>query len=391
MFIKNRRRISEVGPDKVEGKTRVFTESFEADFPLEELLNRKAITVDKDPLKKMFQGKTVLITGAGGSIGSELSRQIAMIKPEKVIILDHSELNLFNIDSELREMDLQISIETLLMDIKDYQSLERIFKVYRPQMVFHAAAYKHVHLVENNPFTSIINNVVGTKNLVDLSLLNEVSTFVLVSTDKAVNPTSIMGASKRICELIVTEAARESQKRFCAVRFGNVLGSSGSLIPLLKSQIKKGGPVTITDKDMTRYFMMIPEAVSLILKSAEISRPGDINVLRMGEPVRILDLARKVIHLMGKTEEEIPIVFIGKRPGEKLYEELYLCGNELQTEHSDILVLPNGDGLRLSFKENASVVVNRLITHCLNHDPKGLKFLIEIVKADSRIELSEVV
>lgn len=314
------------------------------DIELRDLLCRPQTSTDLSSVRDMVRGKRVLVTGAGGSIGSELARQILSFDPSRLLLLDHAEYNLYEIDRELRShASADGVVVPLLIDIKTIKTLRTVMKEYSPEIVFHAAAYKHVHLVESNPYPSILNNVLGTKNLIDVSEEVGVESFVLISTDKAVNPAGIMGATKRVCELMVAAAGERTKKRYCAVRFGNVLGSSGSLIPLLQQQIKNGGPVTVTHKDMTRYFMLIPEAVSLVLKAATIAKPGDINILRMGEPVKILDITRSLIALMGKTEKEIPIVFTGLRPGEKMFEELYLSGNELNTEHPDILVLPKGD------------------------------------------------
>ncbi len=264
------------------------------DFELAQLLNRSPVDVDMKPVAEMITGHVVMVTGGGGSIGSELCRQIIKMKPHKLIIVDHSELNLYAIDSELQSHK---NIHSLLIDVKDNDALTEVFIAYRPQVIYHAAAYKHVHLVEKNPYPSIINNIQGTKNLIECALEFGIKAFVLISTDKAVNPSSIMGSTKRVCELMVTKAGQLSQVRFCSVRFGNVLGSSGSLVPLLKKQVRAGGPVTVTDPKMTRYFMLIPEAVKLVLKAGQISSPGDLNILRMGEPVKIMDLARKVIAL----------------------------------------------------------------------------------------------
>lgn len=308
---------------------------------LKDLLNRAPVEVDLRPVADQLRNMVVMVTGAGGSIGSELCRQILQMRPLKLIILDHSELNLYNIDSELREVVSDIEIVSILADIKELQSLVKIFNKYSPDYIYHAAAYKHVHLVESNPYSSIINNVVGTKNLIDCALESEVKSFVMVSTDKAVNPVSIMGATKRVCEMLITEAAEKSGSRFCSVRFGNVLGSSGSLIPLLEKQVLSGGPVTITHPEMMRYFMLISEAVKLVLKAGQLSNPGEVYILKMGPPVKVIEMARKVIHLLGKTEKDIPIIFTEIRPGEKLFEELYLVGDETPTEHQDILVLPH--------------------------------------------------
>lgn len=305
---------------------------------LEDLLHRPRHRMDAGVIKAFVQGATVLVTGAGGSIGKEISRQIAELGPKRLLLLDHSELNLFEIDRELGSAAIPF-----LRDIKDKSGLRSVFEKHRPEIVIHAAAYKHVALVEANPAASVLNNVLGTRNLVELAEEYEVARFIQVSTDKAVNPAGVMGATKRVCELLVTEAGQRTGRLFCSVRFGNVLGSSGSLVPLLTNQIQSGGPVTITHVEMQRYFMLIPEAVFLVLKAAIIAEPGDIAVLEMGEPVRIVDIARHLIALLGKTEEECPIVFTQPGPGEKISEELYLRGDEIRTTDPDILVLPRGD------------------------------------------------
>ncbi len=332
---------------------------------LSDLLNRSNVEVDFQGVKELIRGKTVLVTGAGGSIGSELSRQIFSFNPARLLLLDNSEFNLYQIDQELRVAPSERSlIVPLLTDVKDRTRLEEVFKEHVPDIVFHAAAYKHVHLVESNPFTSILNNVLGTKNVLELSEMYGVDDFVLISTDKAVNPAGVMGATKRICEMMINEFGRRTGSRFCAVRFGNVLGSSGSLIPKLKKQIENGEPITITHEEMTRYFMLIREAVALVLKAGSMAKPGEIAILRMGEPVKIVDIAKNLISLMGKTEAQIPIIFTGMRPGEKMFEELYLVGNEINTEHPDVLILPRaGWPMNAEIPQGAALEdrINRII------------------------------
>jgi FlaA1/EpsC-like NDP-sugar epimerase len=314
------------------------------DIELSDLLHRPRHDIDLGKVRQLIRGQTVLVTGAGGSIGSEIARQILSHDPAKLLLLDHSEYALYEIDKELRASTNDFErVVPLLVDLKDFAQMERIIQNYSPDIVYHAAAYKHVHLVENNPGSAIMNNVAGTQNLLESCARSKVHTFVLISTDKAVNPAGVMGATKRVCELLTSAYAAETGRRFCAVRFGNVLGSSGSLIPLLQKQIREGGPVTITHPDMTRFFMLIPEAVSLVLMSSTLARPGDIHVLKMGDPVKILDIARSLMSLMGVNEKQVPIVFTGVRPGEKMFEELYIRGDELTTDHPDILTLPHGD------------------------------------------------
>lgn len=308
-----------------------------------DLLVREAHQMNLDSTRKMVNGKRILITGGGGSIGSEIVRQTLDYGPSQLVILDHAEFNLYLIDSELSSHQNYKSIVPKLLDLKDSESLDLVFKDFRPEIILHAAAYKHVHLVEANPYTAILNNIGGTHHLLSLAEKYQVENFVLVSTDKAVNPVGVMGATKRICEIMTSIKGFKAKKNYCSVRFGNVLGSSGSLIPKLKKQILNSEPITITHPEMTRYFMLIEEAVSLVLKAASIASPGDINVLRMGEPIKIVDIAKTLIQLMGKTESEVRIEYTGLRPGEKMFEELYISGKELNTEHPDILVVPRGD------------------------------------------------
>jgi len=334
-----------------------------------DLLRRPPSQIDVSAVQGMLEGRVVLVTGAGGSIGSELSRQIARFRPARLLLLDHSEFNLYAIDRELRNGSEGDRVVPLLVDIKDQDQLRAVFRAQRPNAVFHAAAYKHVHLVEANPVSSILNNVVGTKHVLDLCEQHAVERFLLISSDKAVNPAGIMGATKRVCERLTAEKARQVGRPYSSVRFGNVLGSSGSVVPLLKSQIEAGGPVTLTHPEMTRYFMLIPEAVSLVLMASFLARPGDIAVLSMGDPIRIVDLAQSLMTLMGKDAGEVPIVFTGIRPGEKLFEELYLTGDELRTPHRDILTVPRGDGDGAAEADPTfRFRMNRLIELALAHD-----------------------
>lgn len=353
------------------------------EIELNDLLARGSRDIDLSLLKLALRDKVVLVTGAGGSIGSELARQIFNCSPQRLLLLDHSEFNLYQIDHELRHsQDQSQNVTPLLVDIKDKGSLKNVFSHYRPDFIFHAAAYKHVHLVEANPYPSILNNILGTKNLIELAEQYDTESFILVSSDKAVNPAGLMGATKRICELLVSDAGQRTGKRYAAVRFGNVLGSSGSLIPLLKRQIEEGGPITITDEKMKRFFMLIPEAVSLVLKAASIAKPADIMVLRMGEPIKIIDIARSLVSLMGKSENEVPIIFTGTRPGEKLFEELYLLGNEINTEDPDILVIPKGDGALAAREERLSLWVDNLIEAAKTANPEALRFVKAIVRSE---------
>ena len=292
----------------------------------EDLLGRDPIKVNKEGISSFIKDKTVMVTGGGGSIGSELCRQIIKYNPKKLLILDIYENNAYEIQMELERHYPEADISTLIGSIRDYDRMEAIFSKYRPDIVYHAAAHKHVPLMEKSPNEAIKNNCMGTLNVVKLSDKYKVDNFVLISTDKAVRPTNIMGATKRICEMIVQTYARKSEHtRFAAVRFGNVLGSNGSVIPLFLKQIEEGGPVTVTHKEITRFFMTIPEAVSLVLQASLFAKGGEIFVLDMGKPVRIYELAENLIRLRGfKPNVDIKIEVIGLRPGEKLYEEILM-------------------------------------------------------------------
>lgn len=291
---------------------------------VEDVLGRKPVELDINKISEYVTGNTVMVTGAGGSIGSEICRQLMKFTPGKILLVGHGEYSIYKIDMELREIYGQsdIDIIPIIGDVQDRQRMFDIMAEHRPYVVYHAAAHKHVPLMEYNPHEAVKNNVIGTRNVSEAADAYGVNTFVLVSTDKAVNPTNVMGATKRVAEMIVQSMAQRSKTKFVAVRFGNVLGSRGSVIPLFKKQIEKGGPVTVTHPEMTRYFMTIPEASRLVIQAGTLARGGEIFVLDMGEPVKIVDLARNLIRLSGYTEEEIPIEFSGIRPGEKMYEEL---------------------------------------------------------------------
>ncbi|MBR0431282.1 polysaccharide biosynthesis protein [Candidatus Saccharibacteria bacterium] len=291
----------------------------------EDFLGRDQIIVNNAEIEGNLTGKTILVTGGGGSIGSELCRQIVKAEPKLLIIFDIYENNAYDIQQELYRNYPRLNLETIVGSVRDYPRLEKVFKEFRPEQVYHAAAHKHVPLMEVSPNEAIKNNCLGTLNTVKLADKYKVEKFVLVSTDKAVRPTNIMGASKRICEMIIQAYDRRSETNYVAVRFGNVLGSNGSVIPLFLKQIDSGGPVTVTHKDITRYFMTIPEAVSLILQASVYAEGGEIFVLDMGKPVRIYDLAKKIIRYKGlEPGKDIKIVFTGLRPGEKLYEEMLM-------------------------------------------------------------------
>lgn len=301
------------------------------DVEVEDLLGREPIRVDMDSILGYVQNKVVLVTGGGGSIGSELCRQIAAHKPSQLIVFDIYENNAYDLQQELKENFPELKLTVLIGSVRNTNRINSVFETYHPDIVYHAAAHKHVPLMEDSPNEAVKNNVFGTWKTAMAAAENHAQKFVMISTDKAVNPTNIMGASKRICEMIVQTFNRHYETEFVAVRFGNVLGSNGSVIPLFKKQIAAGGPVTVTHPDIIRYFMTIPEAVSLVLQAGAYAKGGEIFVLDMGEPVKILDLAKNLIRLSGyRVDEDIKIVFTGLRPGEKLYEELLMKEEGLQ-------------------------------------------------------------
>lgn len=308
---------------------------------ISDLLGRKEVLLDDSRLSEFIGGRTVMVTGGGGSIGSELARYIATLAPKKLIIVDNYENNAYEIQQELiRKYGKKLNFETEIASVCDRDKMKKLFEMYRPEILYHAAAHKHVPFMEHNPEEAIKNNVFGTLNVSRLASEYGVKRFVLVSTDKAVNPTNIMGASKRVCEMIVQTMNNMSQTEFVAVRFGNVLGSHGSVIPLFKEQIEEGGPVTVTHPDIIRYFMTIPEAVRLLLAAGDMAKGGEIFVLDMGDPVKIDDLARKMIRIAGLVpDRDIEIKYSGLRPGEKLYEELLLKDEGIKsTENKKIFI-----------------------------------------------------
>ena len=310
------------------------------DVEIEDILGRDPIVLDNSNIKELIQNNTILITGAGGSIGSELCRQIAKYEPKEMILFDIYENNLYDIELELKANYDKIKINAIIGSVRDKNKLEKVFEQYKPYLVFHAAAHKHVPLMETSPLEAIKNNVFGTYNVANCCDKYNVKRCVLISTDKAVNPTNIMGATKRMCEMVIQAKNKVSKTEFVAVRFGNVLGSNGSVVPLFKKQIAKGGPVTVTHKDITRFFMTIPEAVQLVLQAITYAKGGEIFVLDMGEPVKIYDLAVSLIKLSGlQPDIDIPIKITGLRPGEKLYEEILMSEEGLKsTEHSKIFI-----------------------------------------------------
>ena len=313
------------------------------DIKVEELLGRDPIKFDNKDIRQFITGKVCMVTGGGGSIGSELVRQIARYNPERVIIVDIYENNAYEIQQELRmEYGDKLNLVTLIASVRDYHRMNQIFLKYKPQIIFHAAAHKHVPLMEVSPMEAIKNNVIGTFNVATLAEYHGVEKFVMISTDKAVNPTNVMGASKRCCEMVVQYLSQQPDMKteYVTTRFGNVLGSNGSVIPLFKKQIERGGPVTVTHPDIIRYFMTIPEAVSLVMEAAAIAHGGEIFVLDMGQPVKIVTLAENLIRMYGKVPgEDIEIVFTGLRPGEKIREELLMMEEGLKSTQNKLIFI----------------------------------------------------
>ncbi|MDY3377543.1 nucleoside-diphosphate sugar epimerase/dehydratase [Riemerella anatipestifer] len=350
-------------------------------FQIEDLLNRKPIVIENEEVKKRHHQKSVLVTGGAGSIGSEIVRQVAQFGPSLIVVLDQAETPLHEIQLEVEENYPNIKFEFILADITNKERLEAVFKEYNFSMVYHAAAYKHVPLIENNPHEAALVNIQGSKNLALLSSRFKVNRFVMVSTDKAVNPTNVMGASKRAAELFVQALQNEpdNQTKFITTRFGNVLGSNGSVIPHFRKQIEKGGPVTITHPEIVRYFMTIPEACELVLQAGTMGKGGEIFVFDMGEPVKILNLARRMIKLSGlEPDVDIEIVYTGLRPGEKLYEELLSDGTKtLPTHHEKIMISKDSVMLYAEIDE----LTSRIYDKAREKDKvEVVKILKEIVK-----------
>ena len=314
------------------------------DVSMADLLGRQEVHLDRSRISNYIYGKRVLVTGAGGSIGSELVKQCLGYNPDLLVLFDQSEHNLFKIDNMCKEISDNVGIQPILGDIRDKNMVNSVFNSFQPHVVLHAAAYKHVPMQENNPWEAVVTNIHGTSNVIEACEHNHVERFVLVSTDKAVNPTNIMGATKRVVEILIQSKSKNSDVKYMAVRFGNVIGSSGSVIPTFQDQINKGGPITITDPGMKRYFMSIPEAAQLILQAGSIGEGGEIFVLDMGKPVLVKDIAFELIKLSGlEPELDIAIKYIGLRPGEKMFEELVISGeNIVDTSHEKIMVLKKG-------------------------------------------------
>ncbi|MGH8000072.1 MAG: polysaccharide biosynthesis protein [Brasilonema sp.] len=355
------------------------------DVRIEDLLRREPVQTDIERVSNFLQGKKVLITGAGGSIGSELCRQIFKCCPAAMIFVGHGENSVFNIQQELEQVAQALKNDgkvqqsprlfAFIADIRFQERLRQAFEQFQPDVIFHAAAHKHVPLMELNSPEAITNNVLGTKNLLDLALQYKVKHFVMISTDKAVNPTNIMGASKRVAEMLVLQAAKQSGYPYVAVRFGNVLGSRGSVVPTFKKQIAIGGPITVTHPEICRYFMTIPEAVQLVLQAAVLGRGGEVLMLNMGKPVKIVDLAKELIRLSGyEVKKDIDIVFTGLRPGEKLFEELFIPGEEYEpTQHEKLVVVKNASKI---IPENLVAIVETVCKAAVDNDVSSIKSLL---------------
>ncbi len=339
------------------------------DISIEDLLGRGEIHLDQHEIRSYISGKVVAVTGAGGSIGSELCRQIVKFKPKELVMIDINENSLYMLEQEFNRdrvhgrMDKDIIIDSFIASIRDRVAIDSIFKEKQPEVVYHAAAHKHVPLMETRPMEAVKNNVFGTNNVIQCCIKNKVSRFIMISTDKAVNPTNVMGATKRMTEMILQANGNNGVTKMAAVRFGNVLGSNGSVIPIFKNQIKEGGPVTITDKNIIRYFMTIPEAAQLVLQAGYYADKGEIFVLDMGEPVKILDLAEKMIRLSGlEPYKDIDIVEIGLRPGEKMFEELRLDGEDTSKTKNDLIFVNHVMGITKEEIEEKLTVLSKLLS-----------------------------
>ncbi|MCY2987482.1 MAG: nucleoside-diphosphate sugar epimerase/dehydratase [Planctomycetota bacterium] len=346
------------------------------DIEINDLLHREPVQLDSHAVGTLLEGRTVMVTGAGGSIGSEICRQVLRFKPRQLVLVGRGENRIFFVERELQACGTATTLWSCIGDITDVPRMRRLFEEHRPEVVFHAAAHKHVPLMEANVGEAIKNNVLGTRCLADLADQTGVQNFVLISTDKAVNPSSVMGASKQLAERYVHALSQESATRFTVVRFGNVLGSTGSVVPIFQEQIRRGGPITVTDLRMTRFFMTIPEASQLVLQAAAMGKGGEIFVLDMGEPIRIIDLARDLIRLSGLPEEAIEIVVTGTRPGEKLYEELYFGEEEtLATSHPKLRAAYH----RFDTKDEARQSIAELAALVDGQDASLLRKLHEVV------------
>ena len=358
-------------------KSKNIMENFR-DIEIEDLLGRDSIKLDNKKIGELIKEKVVLVTGGGGSIGSELCRQIIKFNPKTLVIVDNYENNLYDIEQELKFNYPKANIAAIVANVREKERLNEIFARYSPYLVFHAAAHKHVPLMETSPLEAIKNNVFGTYNVMTCADEYKVKRCILISTDKAVNPTNVMGATKRLCEMLIQAKNKSSETEYAAVRFGNVLGSNGSVIPLFKKQIAKGGPVTVTHKDITRFFMTIPEAVSLVLQAMSYAQGGEIFVLDMGEPVKIYDMAEKLIQLMGyEPNVDMPIKVTGLRPGEKLYEEILMNEEGLtETKHEKIHIAPPSD-ITMQMVEAKLMLLKELLDENNNEDKDRIKTVMK--------------
>lgn len=348
------------------------------DIDLEKLLGREPIELDFKGIREFLKDTKILVTGAGGSIGSELCRQIAKYGPNELLLLDIYENTVYDLENELIRKYPWLKVKILIASIRDRKRLDRLFNEYKPDIIFHAAAHKHVPLMEDHPTEAVKNNILGTLNLVECAHKHSVKNFVLISTDKAVNPSNIMGATKRVCEMLIQAMNAVSNTKYVAVRFGNVLGSNGSVIPLFLNQIADGGPVTVTDKYVTRYFMLISEATQLVIQAGAFAKGGEIFVLDMGEPLKIYDLAHALIKMTGlKPKEDIEIHITGLRPGEKLHEELFMDGEALfRTTNNKIFV---GNPQNINFQDLKQKISELEKVVWEDNDSKVIEKLSEIV------------
>jgi FlaA1/EpsC-like NDP-sugar epimerase len=362
------------------------------EIKIEDLLNRGVIKIDNKKNKLLYFGKSILVTGAAGSIGSEIIRQVIKFKPARIILLDNSETPMFNIKEELVLISHNIELLYFIDSVSDKNAVNEIFSHYKIDVVFHAAAYKHVNMMEANPRTSIINNVYGTKLIIDFSIKYNVHKFVLISSDKAVNPTNVMGASKRICELYLASKINDlkNKTKFITTRFGNVLGSNGSVVPIFEKQIRNGGPITITHPDIVRYFMTIPEATQLVIEAGAIGKGGEVFVFDMGHPVKIVDLASKMITQKGlKVGIDINIEYTGLRPGEKLYEELLLDSEELLNTHNELIFITKKEVVGKELSNLIDDLINFSIDNFDNFKVVGLmkKIVPEYISNHSEFQI----
>ena len=359
----------------------IFNRSQLKELTIESLLGRDKIELLNLQSRQELEGKVMLVTGAAGSIGSDICRQLCRYNLGRLILLDQSETGLHDLRIELGKLDLDFEVTMELATIRDRKRIDHIFRKYRPHFVFHAAAYKHVPILEEYPSEVALTNVLGTKNLADAAIDNQVEKFVMISTDKAVNPTNLMGACKRIGEIYVQALSENSRTQFITTRFGNVLGSNGSVVPLFKQQIAQGGPVTVTHPDITRYFMTIPEASSLVLEAAVMGHGGEIFVFDMGQPVKIVDLARKMIQLAGfRPDVDIPIHFTGLRPGEKMFEELFKDSENLLPTHHPKIMKAHKSEIEAEFSD----MVSELVASAQDYDDKSVRSMIRVIVPEYR-------